>query len=390
MIDLMKRLNINNRIIKVIILQFAITLLLLPLGGFYFNGVSLFSILINLIAIPLFSIVVMPTLLFAAIIAEVLGSPLIVLYIEPSLAYLVDFLLSIKSKQLWLYLPAISWQMLIFITFSMIMGIVFFKSVFITLPIASIYILSIYFEKEPLTIQVFDVGHGLSVMIYKDGQAVLYDLAARYDSFSYFNYVIYPTLKSKDLTLTKTIISHDDNDHSGGKHDLINKGLGNTLISDNDKCDFNQFLLASVRFSSIVQQGSYKSDNNNSCVVKVSTENFSLLLTGDIEIERENELLNYQFDKAIDVMISPHHGSNTSSSAAFIKHTSPSWVIHSVNLNNRWKLPSHHVVERYSQHGTKQLSTQQGAITIKVYADHYEISRYKSKRKYWFITHENA
>ena len=112
-----------------------------------------------------------------------------------------------------------------------------------TLPIACIYFLNTYFEKEPFTVHVFDVRHGLSVLFYKDGQAVLYDLGARYESFSYFNYVIYPTLRIKNLKLVKTIISHDDNDHSGGKRDLINNGLGHTLITNNDKCKFDRPLL---------------------------------------------------------------------------------------------------------------------------------------------------
>src|SRR5262245_29283799 len=56
--------------------------------------------------------------------------------------------------------------------------------------------------------------------------------------------------------------------------------------------------------------------NNNSCVLRIATAGGSMLLTGDIERPAELELLRR--NPKADVLLVPHHGSRSSSSADFI------------------------------------------------------------------------
>ncbi len=98
--------------------------------------------------------------------------------------------------------------------------------------------------------------------------------------------------------------------------------------------------------------------NNASCVLKVSNGNFSALLTGDIEKQAEWQLIGSRGDALnIDVLISPHHGSKTSSSTQFLNATSPSWVIVSSGYKNRFKHPAKTVLDRYQQHKINTIKT---------------------------------
>jgi len=110
----------------------------------------------------------------------------------------------------------------------------------------------------------------------------------------------------------------------------------------------------------------FTEDNNSSCVIKVSNHKTSVLLTGDIEWLAEFELLeNTRHIDALkaDILISPHHGSRTSSTKRFIDAVSPKIAIHSVGYLNSFRLPSKKVVKLYNDLAIKQyLTSETGQI----------------------------
>jgi competence protein ComEC len=109
----------------------------------------------------------------------------------------------------------------------------------------------------------------------------------------------------------------------------------------------------------------YERDNDSSCVLLVRAGGHSLLLTGDIEAEAEADLVSAWGARPVDVVVVPHHGSRTSSTAAFIDATQPGWVIYPVGFQNRWGFPVRRVVERWEQAGAAGLRTSTGgAITF--------------------------
>jgi competence protein ComEC len=87
--------------------------------------------------------------------------------------------------------------------------------------------------------------------------------------------------------------------------------------------------------------------NNRSCVLKIQGKH-SVLLTGDIEAERENWLVsvNPEYLKS-DLLVAPHHGSSSSSTVDFIDKVLPKAVIFTVGKNNRWNFPKPEVISRY-------------------------------------------
>jgi len=106
--------------------------------------------------------------------------------------------------------------------------------------------------------------------------------------------------------------------------------------------------------------------NNSSCVLLVQHPSGSVLLTGDIEKPIEKQLIKAQADLLdIDVLIAPHHGSNSSSTHAFIRATSPNYVVFATGYRNPYGFPDEKVVSRYEEFGSDLVNTAaHGMITF--------------------------
>jgi len=104
--------------------------------------------------------------------------------------------------------------------------------------------------------------------------------------------------------------------------------------------------------------------NRRSLVLRISYGRRHLLFPGDIDACRENELSQEGHALKSDVLLAPHHGSNTSNTAGFIKAVAPDTVIFSVGRLNRFSFPHRNVLERYMDQGCSIYRTDRdGAIT---------------------------
>jgi len=98
--------------------------------------------------------------------------------------------------------------------------------------------------------------------------------------------------------------------------------------------------------------------NNHSVVLRLQYGRISFLLSGDIEEVVDRRLSqNHRTALAATVLKSPHHGSKTSSSEAFLAAVDPQLVAVSVGEENRFGHPSPEVLERYAEHGLPVLRT---------------------------------
>ena len=118
-------------------------------------------------------------------------------------------------------------------------------------------------------------------------------------------------------------------------------------------------------------------DNNRSCVLKITSAAGSLLLTGDIVQSVETELIKQHksnqdlISLKSDVMIAPHHGSKTSSSVEFIDEVQPDLTVFTAGYLNRFRHSRPEIVKRYDGAQSKILrSDYHGAITMDFVADH--------------------
>jgi competence protein ComEC len=110
----------------------------------------------------------------------------------------------------------------------------------------------------------------------------------------------------------------------------------------------------------------WRTPNNNSLVLKVSFQDISFLLPGDIEAEAEKELSALHCGALdCDVLLVPHHGSRSSSTSRFLECVDPAVGVVSSGWKNRFGFPHPSVLERYRRLGCQVFCTNQhGAITI--------------------------
>jgi competence protein ComEC len=197
------------------------------------------------------------------------------------------------------------------------------------------------------------------------------------------------------------IVSHDDRDHAGGLRSIIGQiPVSELMISPGSEhhnhplstqhCETGQrWQWDQVNFEILHPAPNNRGNKNNrSCVLRISNSRHSVLLTGDIEASAERKLMQRHGEGLqSDVMLSPHHGSRTSSSPAFLRSVAAKEVIHSIGYRNRFHHPNKTIVQRYRDHGFHQLRTDQlGMIRYKITTEPGGIERVswrEQKRRPW-------
>ena len=264
--------------------------------------------------------------------------------------------------------------------------------------------------ENPWQLVMLDVGQGLSVLIIRNDRAILYDVGASYPSgFNMADAVIYPYLRHRGITsIDKVIISHDDNDHAGSFERLtalldIKEVITNIELNAHDKkknsqaefirsgCDLgDEFIWQGLSFKVLSpnKKAISTKDNDKSCVIELSDGQHKVLLTGDISKKVEKQLLTRYPKLTTDILIVPHHGSNTSSSEHFLTTLSPQLALVSAGYLNRWKMPTQKVVNRYDKLNIPLINTAEvGEITL-LFSDKEMIklqTYHDDYRPFWFV-----
>lgn len=233
-----------------------------------------------------------------------------------------------------------------------------------------------------LKVTILDVGQGLSVVLETRHHVVLYDTGpSYYGGGDAASSSLIPFLKRQHVTqIDALVLSHQDNDHSGGLPSVFQALSIATLISSPSQSFFVKTLYdkpprflalnaceagqawrwdgVDFRFLSPSPGAVDKKGNNLSCVLSVKIGEHGLLLPGDIEERVEQSLLASQRPYlATEVLIAPHHGSKTSSSLAFIRMVQPKIVIFSTGYLNRYHFPAKNVQKQYQTAGILTYNT---------------------------------
>ena len=145
-----------------------------------------------------------------------------------------------------------------------------------------------------------------------------------------------------------------------------------------------------VRFEMLHPSSDDYLDENNktnelSCVLKVSTSKYSVLLTGDIGKKEEEKLVHRLGEKLkSDILMAPHHGSNSSSTWPFLFAVKPDYAIYQVGYLNPYRHPDYRAESRYELLGIETFRTDtDGAISI-LFGDDMRIGQYrKTDARYW-------
>lgn len=224
-----------------------------------------------------------------------------------------------------------------------------------------------------------DVGHGLAVLIEDGGQRVLLDTGPPDGS-------VLLSLPSKVTDLDAILVSHADSDHAGGLVPLLDRMPVEALLADGrtledlggrlpladfagrldigDRIYLSERTMIEVLSPPAVTRGrTHDSDNDGSMVIRVTIGERSVLVTADIESAAEGWLIESGVDLEADVLLIPHHGSKTSSTAAFVEAVGPRAAVLSASATNRYGHPAPEVMDRYE--GVPVFRTdEQGNVTV--------------------------
>jgi len=174
------------------------------------------------------------------------------------------------------------------------------------------------------------------------------------------------------------VISHDDSDHAGGAASLLAGIQVGQVYFGHDPPRAAQaapcrrdhgWTWDGVTFTFLHPAAeSDEAGNDGSCVLRVKAGPQVLLLTGDIEQRVEEELLvERPAALAATLLVVPHHGSASSSTAPFLDAVAPRLALFSSGYGNRFGHPDPGVIGRYRERGIALADTARvGAIEVRL------------------------
>lgn len=395
----------------------------LPITLYYFNQTSLIGILTNCVMVPLTGFVVVPLGLLAVLFLPV-GATIALLIMKGAGAILevglgLAFFFSkcpfaaIRNVtpaffEIGLYY-ALAWALLNFrqtrLAKAGLIGIALVASADVA------YWAEQRFGRQELRVTMIDVGQGSSTLLeLPEGPCVLVDGGGFYDNrFDVGARVVGPFLWNKKIATVETVVlSHPHPDHLNGllfivrhfdvREVWMNQEHANTelyrdflkIVSEKNIRVVGlkdlvkprmingvgfQVLYPPLDFLERKARDGWRTRNNNSLVLKVSFQNISFILPGDIEADAENELTSLACTTLkSNVLLVPHHGSQNASTHEFLRCIRPDIAVISSGWKNIFGFPHQKTLKRYQAYQCQTFRTDhQGAITITTDGTHLAV-----------------
>ncbi len=405
----------------------SIQLVTFPIILYFYFEIPLFSFLLNLIVIP-----TMPFLLGGGIIGSLCqficafignlmlnGCGMILMLYE----VICKFANRFAWNRLILGQPN-KWQIVIYY-FLLLLIIIYTKLtkvkrdkkrilvIMLVMTFGMMWISSVpLLQKEQLKIQMIDVGQGDGIFIRgPKGKTYLIDGGSS-SIKSVGKYRIEPFLKSQGVGIIDYVfITHGDADHLNAIQELIvRKEVGvrikqlvfpvQSLMDERLKNLADQakrvgILITYMEGGMQIKEGNLtitciqpegqkkgsvektKIGNESSMVLKATYEKFSMLFTGDVEGQGEQQLIANHAVGEVDVLKVSHHGSKNATSIELLEKLRPSYAFISAGINNQYGHPHATTIQRLKSSGVHIYNTQKhGAITIITNGHKMKIAHY--------------
>ena len=394
---------------KWVYMHLVLAVTMVPLLLVFFQQASVIAPLANSVAVPFVGMIVVPVALVGTLVFslnETAGEWLLKIAAElmdlvwpwlNGLAGLEHALWQQHQPVAWTLVPAIVGLAILF----MPRGIPGrWLALLLLLPLVIVEPKRPAWGEARLTL--LDVGQGLSVVVQTQHHVLVYDTGPRFsETFDTGKAVVVPFLRHSGVRkLDMLVISHGDNDHIGGVMSLLDDFPADQLLTSvtekipatgaMDCWRDQRWVWEGVSFTLLhPDRDSLLRGNDTSCVLRIeSTGSHRVLLTGDIERPAEQALLRHPWQQlSAAVLVAPHHGSDTSSTPAFIKAVTPDVVLFPSGYRNRYGFPKAPVVDRYADIYAEMYETGlSGALTVTLSSNDEKpaVRRFRDeRRRYW-------
>ena len=352
----------KNKINKIIYISFLSFLVSIPITIYNSFEINIISILLNIILVPIISIIILPITILT--------------YIFPILDSIL-YLFTNTLETISLFISKINITKIIFPKPSLLIIVLYYiifllsyqnkKYFYLNIILLIIIYISPYLNSN-FEVVMFEVGEADCHLIKYpyNKNTILIDTGK--NEYKIKNEVI-PYLKSIGIKkIDYLIITHGDEDHIGGYITLINNfQVKNVILNKGTFTDIEKELIKNLNKKKIPYQininkinlsnhtiyllnnTKYNNENDNSIITYFTYQKYKFLYMGDASITTEDNLLeNYNLNN-ISILKVGHHGSNTSSSKDFISQINPSISLISVGENNIYHHPNKEVINNLSK-----------------------------------------
>ena len=354
--------------------QWTITLALTPLTLLLFGQVSLVALAANALAIPWVTLVITPLAMAGVLFPPLWG--LASLAMEGMSSYLAFLAalpfatVSVAQAPLWagaaglvggvLLVMRLPWRLRL-MGLPLVLPVLLWQT---PTPAAG--------EFELLAA---DVGQGNAVIVRTAHHVLVYDTGPRYGLDNDAGQrVVVPLLNALGARVDTLVLSHRDSDHVGGAAAVLLAHPKALLLSSIEDTHELQRLRPATRCqagqrwqwdgvdfevlhpSPADYEGPLKS-NALSCTLRITNGQQVALLAGDIEKAQEQKLVQAGAQLKADVLLVPHHGSQTSSTPEFLDAVSPRIALVQSGYRNRYGHPARPVMVRYEARGIQVVTS---------------------------------
>ncbi len=371
----------------------------LPIIIWYFNQVSLSSVLANVFVMPILEFVIVGGLL-GGLIALVIPFVGKLFFLFESLI----FSFGAEVNRLFANLPFSSIQVP---TLGIFAGLIYYIALIFRraeILLLLIFVLIFNFKTSgELEISFVDVGQGdCAVILTPNRKCLIFDTGGvREKVFDIGGRVVVPYLKHEGVREVDTIfLTHVHEDHSGGAGAIIKKMPVREIITAGEpKAEYAAVFGISENFLDNLRAGHtgehFKIDgvdveiifapnvgtgNEISNVYKIHYGDVTFLITGDLVTEIESEMLHEGIDVSSTVLKVGHHGSKTSSSEEFLQAVNPKCAVICVGYGNNFGHPRPEILQRLENLNAKIFRTDKdGLIKFKTDGKKLSVETFNAK-----------
>lgn len=401
---------LKHRFISLFVVSLVALLATAPFIAWHFQRFSLLALPVNLIAVPLTDLLLLPGLMLGALSLPFSSAAAFGIW------RVMDVILGLSLEGLrwvsgweyasfWCIKP---WMWQVVISCMALLALVLAvqhrgwgkRWLCISLLLTMICVGGFWYRtwsilnSDTLKLHLLDVGQGLAQVVECPGGFLMVIDAGGLGGNTDFDTgerLVAPFIRYLGYnTIDLLVMSHPEQDHMGGipyllRHFRVKRfwsngdsgegetwnrlqaALSKTVLTVEIPRDGDVLNVHGLSVRPLMPQGcdGLETRNARSLVLLLKYRGRSLLLTGDMDTQRESCIIKEL--SHIDVLVAPHHGSKGSNSPAFVQAAMPGVVIFSAGKDNPFHMPSKSVIQRYLEAGSRILTTElNGTITVEV------------------------